>query len=206
MPKIDYYFSMVSPWAFIGHDTFMDVVKRHNVDVTYHPIKLLEVFENTGGTPLPKRHVSRTDYRFLELQRWREKRGLKFDLKPPHWPYPFQMADHVVIAIQDSGKDPSGFMRAGFLASWIEGRDMSDEEVLGEVLAATGHDAAAILAAAKADKVAEEYTGNTAHCSEKGYFGSPAYVLGGELFWGQDRLELLDDALSSKRAPYSVPA
>jgi 2-hydroxychromene-2-carboxylate isomerase len=206
MPKIDYYFSMVSPWAFIGHDTFMEIVKRHNVDVTYHPIKLLEVFENTGGTPLPKRHVSRTDYRFLELQRWREKRGLNFDLKPPHWPFPFQMADHVVIAIQESGKDPSDFMRAGYLASWVEGRDMADEAVLSDILAATGHDAAAILAAAKTDEVAEKYTADTALCCEKGYFGSPAYVLNGELFWGQDRLDLLDDALASQRAPYSVPA
>ncbi len=206
MSKIDYYFSMVSPWAFIGHDTFMDIVKRHDVDVAYHPVKLLEVFENTGGTPLPKRHVSRTNYRLLELQRWREKRGLEFDLNPPHWPFPFQMADQVVIAIQQSGNDPSGFMRAGFRASWMEGRDMSDEAVLAELLTATGHDAAAILAAAKTDKVAETYAANTALCCEKGYFGSPGYVLNGELFWGQDRLDLLDDALSSKRAPYSIPA
>ncbi len=206
MPKIDYYFSMVSPWAFIGHDKFMEIIKRHNVDVAYHPVKLLEVFENTGGTPLPKRHVSRTNYRMLELQRWREKRGLNFDLEPANWPYPFQMADHVAIAIQDSGKDPSGFMRAGFLASWVEGRDMGNEAVVGEVLAATGHDAAAILAAAKTDKVAEKYAADTAHCIETGVFGSPGYVLNGELFWGQDRLELLDDALSSKRAPYSVSA
>jgi len=206
MPKIDCYFSMVSPWAFIGHDTFMEIVKRHNVDVTYHPVKLLEVFENTGGTPLPKRHVSRTNYRMLELQRWRQKRGLKFDLNPPHWPYPFQMADHVVIAIVASGKDPSDFMRAGFHASWIEGRDMADEAVLGDVLTASGHDAAAILAAAKTDEIAEKYTSNTAHCCENGYFGSPGYVLNGELFWGQDRLELLDDALTAKREPYAVSA
>ncbi len=206
MPKLDYYFSMVSPWAFIGHDTFMDIVKRHNVDVTYHPMKLLEVFENTGGLPPAKRHESRNNYRMLELQRWREKRGLDFDLTPAKWPYPFQMADHVAIAIQEAGKDPSSYMRAGFHASWKEGRDMADEAVLADVLTATGHDAAAILAAAKTDKVADIYTENTKICCENGYFGAPAYVLNGEFFWGQDRLVLLDDALASNRAPFAVPA
>ncbi|MBL4756063.1 MAG: 2-hydroxychromene-2-carboxylate isomerase [Rhizobiales bacterium] len=204
MPKLDYYFSMVSPWAYIGHEAFMDVVKRNNVEVRYHPVKLLELFEKTGGTPLPKRHISRKNYRMFEMQRWREKRGLEFDLNPPHWPYNFGMADRIVIAIQDSGSDPSGFMGAGYNASWIEGRDMADEGVLTDVLSATGHDAAAIIPSAKSDAIGTIYETDTETCGGDGVFGSPAYILNDEIFWGQDRLEMLNDALASGRAPYSA--
>ena len=85
MPRqIDYYFSMISPWAYMGHAPFMDIVRRHNVAVTYKPVALVDVFSETGGLPLPKRHPVRQRYRMFELQRWREKRGLKFNLRPKY--------------------------------------------------------------------------------------------------------------------------
>ncbi len=203
--KLEYYFSMVSPWAFIGHDPFMNIVAKHRIAVAYHPIALPQVFESTGGTPLAKRHPARTAYRFLELQRWREKRGLDFSLKPEFWPFDFNLADRIVIAICDAGGDPAPFMRAGFNASWCEARNMADEATLGDILTAQGYESAAILAAAKSDTVVEAYAKNSENAIEQGYFGSPVYVLNGEIFWGQDRLELLEDALQSGRAPYRVP-
>ena len=69
---VDYYFSIVSPWAYIGHDAFHDMAKRHDVEVNYKPMALLEVFDATGTLRLPNRHQTRKDYRMLELQRWRE--------------------------------------------------------------------------------------------------------------------------------------
>ena len=80
--KVDYYFSMHSPWAYIGHVPFMEVVRRHDVKVSYKPISLSDVFAKTGGLPVDKRHPARLRYRILELQRWREKRGFKFNLTP----------------------------------------------------------------------------------------------------------------------------
>lgn len=206
MAKIEYYFSMVSPWAFIGHDTFMDIIKTHDVDLTYHPTQLLNVFDKTGGLPMPKRHPARLAYRMLELQRWREKRNMKFDLQPAHWPYDFSNADKIIIAIQNSGVDPAAFVKAGYLATWAEGRDMADEATLTDVLARNGYDADAILTVSKSDEVSAEYDANTKAASENGYFGSPAYVLNGELFWGQDRLDLLNDALKVGRPPYKASA
>ena len=78
MPRnIDHYFSLHSPWAYIGHVPFMEVVRRHDVKVTCKPISLASVFAETGGLPVAKRHPARLRYRILELQRWREKRGLR---------------------------------------------------------------------------------------------------------------------------------
>jgi 2-hydroxychromene-2-carboxylate isomerase len=73
--SIDYYFSLVSPWAYIGHVTFMDVTQSRGLTVNFKPISLASVFPETGGLPLAKRAPARQRYRILELQRWREKRG-----------------------------------------------------------------------------------------------------------------------------------
>ena len=70
---------MVSPWAAIGHSIFLGMARRHDVAITFKPVSLGEVFAETGGLPLPKRHPVRQRYRLMELQRWRAKRGL--DLK-----------------------------------------------------------------------------------------------------------------------------
>jgi 2-hydroxychromene-2-carboxylate isomerase len=75
---MDYYFSMHSPWAYIGHVPFVEMARRHNVTVTYRPVSLPEVFSETGGLPVTKRHPARLRYRIVELQRWREKRQLNF--------------------------------------------------------------------------------------------------------------------------------
>ena len=97
--NVDYYFSMHSPWAYIGHVPFMDVVRRHDAKVTYKPISLSDVFAKTGGLPITKRHPARLHYRMLELQRWREKRGLKFNLHPKYWPFNAETADRLVVAV-----------------------------------------------------------------------------------------------------------
>ncbi|HEX2135940.1 MAG TPA: DsbA family protein, partial [Microvirga sp.] len=86
MPRpIDYYFSLVSPWAYIGHAPFMDIARRHGLAINYKPVSLGRVFTETGGLPLPQRHPVRQRYRLVELQRWRDRRRLSFNIHPKHW-------------------------------------------------------------------------------------------------------------------------
>ncbi|MBV8770306.1 MAG: DsbA family protein, partial [Hyphomicrobiales bacterium] len=141
MPKIDYWFTLVSPWAFIGHDVFMTLAKAHDASISYKPVVLGEVFKATGGLPLPQRPPARQRYRMLELQRWRELRGIPLKLKPKHWPFDPALADRCVVAITEAGGDPSGFMRAVWEASWIREEDCAKEATLAELLKRTGHDA-----------------------------------------------------------------
>ncbi|WP_046865620.1 2-hydroxychromene-2-carboxylate isomerase [Microvirga massiliensis] len=199
---IDYYFSLVSPWAFIGHATFMEIARRHELDINYKPVFLGRVFAETGGLPLDKRHPVRQRYRLVELQRWREKRGLSFELKPKHWPFEVNLADRTVIAIQAMHKDPDPFMRAAFAAIWQEERNLSDRAVLREIIASVGLDAQAVQDFALSGAAEAIYALNLENAIAGDVFGSPAYVLDGEVFWGQDRLELLDDALRAGRQAY----
>lgn len=203
MPRrIAYYFSMISPWAYLGHATFMDIARRHQVAVTYKPVALGNVFAETGGLPLAKRHPVRQRYRLLELQRWREKRKLKFAIRPKFWPFDVNLADRFVIAAVDGGHDPDAFVRKAFAAIWEEERNLGDEATLTMIAAEAGLPAAGLVEAAKSDATHGLYEQNFHDAVGADAFGSPCYVLEGEVFWGQDRLDLLNDALTSGRPPY----
>lgn len=201
---VDYYFSMVSPWAYIGHDAFHGVVERHGVTVNYKPMELLEVFDTTGTPRLPDRPQARKDYRMLELQRWRVKRGLSFNLQPAHWPFPFQTADRMVIAAVQAGHNPAGFMRNVFKGIWEEQKNFAEEAELVAAADAAGLPGTDLLGAADGDDARAVYDANTKGFMEVNGFGAPTYIVNGEIFWGQDRIDLLEDAVSSGRAPFSA--
>jgi 2-hydroxychromene-2-carboxylate isomerase len=207
MPRtLDYYFSLLSPWAYIGHGSFLDIVHRHRVVVNYKPVALAQVFADTGGLPLAKRHPARQRYRMFELQRWREKRGLSFHLHPKFWPFDGNLADRLVIVAVAGGHDPAEFLRAAFAGVWEREQNLGEEDTLLAIARGAGLPAAELLGAAKADAAQQRYEANVREAIAADAFGSPCYVLDGEVFWGQDRLELLDDALASSRPPYRSDA
>ena len=200
--SVDYYFSLASPWAYIGHAPFMEIAARHGLEINHKPIFLGRVFAETGGQPLPQRHPARQRYRMIELQRWREKRGLSFNLKPKFWPFDVTLADRFVIAIAAGRKDPDPFLRRAFAGIWEEDRNLADPLVIAELAEAAGLDSTSLLETARGAMSEALYGLNLENAVGGDVFGSPAYVLDGEVFWGQDRLELLADALASGRAPY----
>jgi hypothetical protein len=114
--RIDYYFSLLSPWAYIGHRHFLEIARRSDAAIAYRPVLLNEVFSETGGLPLAKRHPARQAYRILELQRWREKRKLAFHLWPKHWPYDADLANCAALAIVAAGADPGEFVQKPSMA------------------------------------------------------------------------------------------
>ena len=138
----------------------------------------------------------------LELQRWREKRGLPFHLRPRFWPFDATLADHVAVALTLAQADLELFLPAAYEAVWEQERDLADPAVLTALLQQGGFDAEAVLTAARSDATASHYAWNVEQALDAGVFGSPSYVLEGEVFWGQDRLDLLDDALASAREPF----
>ena len=200
--SIDYYFSLVSPFAYLGHARLLEVAAKHKVDIAYRPVRLAGVFAESGALPLAQRPLVRQRYRLVELQRWREYRGLPLNLAPKYFPTDASLADRAVIAMLGMGGDPARYMGAVYRALWVEDRNIADRDVLGTLLAATGHNAEAVLSAAGSDAVATDYDDNTVAASAADLPGVPGYVLGGEPFWGQDRIELLEVALISARKPY----
>jgi 2-hydroxychromene-2-carboxylate isomerase len=128
--QIDYYFSLQSPWAYIGHKLFQDVTRPHGLKVNYKPVLLVDLFAESGGLPLAKRHPARQRYRLIELQRWRDKRGLTFNLHPAHWPFNVRLADGLVIAAIEAGHDPDPLLRRAFPGVWENQLNLADEATL----------------------------------------------------------------------------
>ena len=203
MPRqIDYYFSVSSPWAYIGHKLFAEVVATYGLKVNYKPVVLAELFSETGGLPLVKRHPVRQRYRMLELQRWRDKRGLSFNLQPKYFPFNARLADGMVIAAIEAGHDPDPFLRRAFAGVWEDELNLADAATLVRLADESGLPGQALVARSETEDVSQTYEQNRQDALAADVFGSPAYVLDGEVFWGQDRIELLVDALKAGRAPY----
>jgi 2-hydroxychromene-2-carboxylate isomerase len=201
--EIDYYFSLTSPWAYIGHALFRDIVSTYNIKVNHKPVFLADLFSESGGLPLAKRHPVRQRYRMLELQRWKEKRGLDFHFTPKHVPFNGRLADGVVIAALDAGHDPDRFLRRAYAAVWEDQLDLADAATIEKLADEAGLPGKSLIERSPAAEVGAQYEQNRQDALAADVFGSPGYVLDGEAFWGQDRLELLADALKSGRAAYS---
>jgi 2-hydroxychromene-2-carboxylate isomerase len=124
-------------------------------------------------------------------------------LHPKNWPFDCTLADRSIIALAQSGRNPAAYIGGVFKAVFEDERNCADETVLAEILGTDGHDAPSILSSARSPETEAAYKNNIAEALAAGVFGSPTYIREGELFWGQDRLELLDDALRSGRKPFS---
>ncbi len=193
---VDYYLSLNSPWTYLGGPRLAEMAKRHGAQVRVKPVSLGEIFPTTGGLPLPKRAPARQAYRLVELERWRGFLDMPLNLHPAFFPAPEALAAACVIAAGQSGGDPLRLSQAILRAVWAEEKNIAEEATLAELATASGHDAKALLAKAQEPEIAETYAGYTKEALESGVFGAPSYVFNREVFWGQDRLDFLDRALS----------
>jgi len=202
MPTIDYYLTCVSPWTYLGHRPIQQVAERHGATLVVKPVNLGEMFKVSGQVALGERPAVRQRYRLIELQRFAEMRGRRLNPKPKFFPVNPTLADHTIIAILQSGGDPLPYMDSVFSAVWADEKDIADEATVAGLLRAAGFDADAILTRAKDPETAAIRARNTQDAVDVDATGVPSYVLAGEPFWGQDRIDLLDRALSSGRAPF----
>lgn len=198
---IDYFYTHLSPFAYLGHSSFEEMAKKHNCHVNYKPINIMAVFEKTGGLPLGKRNPARLAYRIIELKRWANERNIALNVNPKHMPTNPMMADCAAISIATTGGNIGLFSALTFKTFWLEDNNIADEDTIVSLIQQAGSDAKEILALA--DNAATIYEKNTQEAINNKVMGSPVYLLNGEIFWGQDRLEMLDKALSSGRAAYT---
>lgn len=190
MAHIDYYFSVLSPFAYLAGDRLEQIADHHRASISYKPLDLMRVFSETGGTPPPKRHPARQAYRLQELERIAEMNRMEINLQPAHWPTNFTVATAAVLAAEAAGADAGAVARAAMRACWAEDKDIADPGVVGECLDAGGMEAADL--AAHIEDALAQIDPLTDEAIARGVFGAPTYVVDDQLFWGQDRLSYLD--------------
>ncbi|BAQ48675.1 2-hydroxychromene-2-carboxylate isomerase [Methylobacterium aquaticum] len=206
MPDLSCFYSLSSPWAYLGGPRLQDIVRRHRARLVLKPFDFQEVVPKTGGVPIRTRPQPRRDYHAVELARWRDYLGLPLNVTPRH--YPMQNpapnwnkhAGWTVIAAQAAGLDAFPLSHAILRALWAEERDIADPAVRRAIADENGYDGAALVAAEGSEAVQAQYRRNGEEAEALGVFGSPTLVLDGELFWGQDRLGFLDRALARRAA------
>jgi 2-hydroxychromene-2-carboxylate isomerase len=199
---IDYYFTSASPFTYLGHQAVRAVAGRHQVQLNPKPVNLMRLWEVSGAVPLPKRPPVRQRYRLLELQRVAGFRGLPINVRPKYWPVDPALADHAVIALAASGRDALGFMGRILAAVWANDENIADEATIASCLEAEGIEPGPVLQAARSGEVAAVRARNSEEAVAADAVGVPCYVRAGEPFWGQDRIEYLDQALATRRPPF----
>ena len=195
MAQIDYFFTVISPWVYLAGDRLERIAARHGATIRYIPLDGPALFPRVGGQVLADRPPRRNDDRLRGLSRWSRKLGMKLDLHPFFFPVNPAPASYAVIAAQAAGGgNLPALVQAFPRAVWAEGRNIAEDDVVKQILAENGFDPA--VADRGMFAAADTYVRNLDEAVSRGVFGLPFYITGGEMFWGQDRLDMLDDHLA----------
>ncbi|BEP51173.1 2-hydroxychromene-2-carboxylate isomerase [Variovorax sp. V116] len=193
---IDYYFAPQSPWTYLGHSRFAAIAAAAGATVRVRPIDLGSVFPVSGGLPLGKRAPQRQAYRLVDLARCSRHLGLPLNTKPKFFPVASDDAARVIIAVDmhDGTEAAMRMCAAVFAAVWVQERNIGDPKVLDSLVVECG------LSPKRAEQsqsqaVQERYEAYTQEAIDIQVFGAPSYVIDGEIFWGQDRLDFVERAL-----------
>ena len=184
---IEYYLSPSSPWTYLGHERFGALAQKYGATINAKAVDFGVIFPQSGGLPLPKRAPQRQAYRLVELRRWKEWLGIPLVVQPKFFPVDSTRAALLIAGAPEALR----FAVAGdFLAAlWRDDRNLADEAVLEEIASRHGLKNAP-------EEGRSAYEAFTLEAASRGVFGAPSYVLDGEIFWGQDRLPLLEWRLS----------
>ena len=199
MPKvIDYYFSPMSPWSYLGHERLANIARKHSAQINVKPVDFGKIFPASGGLPLAKRAPQRQKYRLVELARWQKHLGIPLTMQPKYFPYDANVASLLIIAAsRELGEKLAMMITAAiFKGCWVEERNMGEPEELFAIIKAQGLDATRLVALARSEDTVVRYQALTEEALQRDVFGAPTYVYNDELFWGQDRLDFLDRALT----------
>ena len=198
MPHIDYYLATISPNCYFAGTRPAEVAAKHGATITYKPLGIMDLFGRTGGTPPGQRHISRQEYRLIEIERTGADLGMPVNIKPAHWPTNPAPSSYAVIAAQAAGGGDVGALVAAITrACWVEEKNIAEDTVIKACLEEAGFDPS--LADSGLLSGAEAYEANLEDAVNAGVFGAPFFITDdGARFWGQDRIDALDRHLAAR--------
>lgn len=194
--SIDYYLAPQSPWAYLGHARFAALAHKTGARINVLPVDFGKVFAVSGGLPLGQRAPQRQAYRLVELARTSEFLKLPMHVKPQFFPVSGDNAARLIITVgMHDGADAAMQITGAVLkACWAEQRNIADPATLAQLLTECKLSPER-LEQASSPAAQEHYDLFTQKAIAADVFGAPSYVVDGEIFWGQDRLDYLERRL-----------
>lgn len=201
MSEIEYFYAAHSVYAYIGSRRLMEIARTAGRPLRHKPYDLRRGMEGIGGTPFRQRSKAHYAYFFgREVVRWSEHRGVPMlGRRPTHHDNDIGLPNCVLIAAQERGDNVDELAHALLEAHWREDADLADAATLARLAKGIGADAEALLAAAGSAPIRAIYEANTNEAIRRSVFGSPTYFVDGDMFYGQDHLEMVERAL---KTPY----
>ena len=193
--QLEFFFDYASPYSYLA-DLCLDGVRaRTGCDLVYRPMLLGGVFKATGNTsPAVEPVEAKRNYGMLELRRFVERSGAPFEMNPH---FPVNSLGVMRGAYAAMARDVfADYHRAIFDAMWVGGRDLSKPEVCAAVLEAAGLEGEELLATTQEPPIKEQLLRTTEEAVSRGVFGAPSFFVGDALYFGNDRIEMVEEALS----------
>jgi len=199
MPTLTYVYSAHSAFAYLGSARLMALCAQHDVTLIHKPILLSPVVEAQGSQPFHARTQAHVDYFFgREIERWAEFRNVPvINHRPTYHNADYSLASGMIIALGEAGPAVDAMAHAILEAHWRDDADLSNPVMLAEIATTLGHDAQSLIARAASNDCQDQLHANSDWARGQDVFGSPTYIVDGDAFYGQDRLELVERAVES---------
>ncbi|MBL6952093.1 MAG: 2-hydroxychromene-2-carboxylate isomerase [Alphaproteobacteria bacterium] len=205
MSEIEYFYSAHSAYAYLGSARFMEIAKAAGRTIVHKPVDLNQVVPAAGSSPFGQRSPKHRAYYFRrEIDRWAEERNAPvLDGYPAFHQNPTTLCNGMLIAGIVQGRNVDQLAHAMLQSHWRDDADLADRDTLARIAESVGLAPEPLLDAALSDEVQAIYQANTDEAIERSVFGSPTYFIDGDMFYGQDRLEMVERALRQPYAPSS---
>jgi 2-hydroxychromene-2-carboxylate isomerase len=190
---LEFFFDYVSPYTYLANSQLAAL----DAEVIYRPMLLGALMQSVGNQP-PARLAPRGKYLFKDVQRWADYYDVPYKMNPV-FPMNTIKALRVALVAQDEGL-LLPVHRALFEAVWVHELDVNDETVLAGIITEAGLSADAVLARIGTDEIKAKLKSNTDEAQQRGAFGAPTFFVGQEMFFGNDRMQFVREALDRLQA------
>ena len=190
---LKYFYDYVSPFTYLANSRLPGLIERTGAKLRYRPMLLGGVMQASGNSP-PFTVANKGAYTAKDTSRWAARYAIPLNPNS-HFPVKTVLPMRAALVLQDDPKFED-YHEAVFAGMWRDGLDVGDEGVLREILSKIGCDADAVITSCSEPAIKEALKSNTAEAVERGAFGAPTFFVGDEMFFGNDRLDFVEEALA----------
>jgi 2-hydroxychromene-2-carboxylate isomerase len=191
---IDFYFDFPSPYAYLAHTQLPKIAAEYGATITYHPFRILNLTQMVGNRPATIECKSKGRYARVDLQRWTKRYNVDFARNPHSKSFDYDGLRRGALAAIEDGRGAE-YVTTVFTAIWAKQADLSQRSVLIGVLDAAGFNPHQLIERADTVEVTARPEAETKSAAELGGFGAPAMFVNNEMFFGNDRLDFVVEAL-----------